>query len=84
MFLNFKKKKIIKKRVGFDIIPSKLVKVSTDFLSKPLTIVINDSLRDRVLPDESKIASIVPIDKGKPNKNEISNFCFVRIYMHIN
>ena len=27
-----------------------------------------------VFPDDGKIASVIPLDKCKPNKNEISNF----------
>ena len=36
--------------------------------------VINNSLKYGVFPEDAKIASVIPLDKGKPNKNEISNF----------
>ena len=63
-----------KKATGFDKIPPKLVKRSAEILSTPLSIVINNSLKYGVFPDDAKIASVIPLDKDKPNKNEISNF----------
>ena len=63
-----------KKATGFDKIPPKLVKLSAEILSTPLPIAINSSLKSGVSPDDAKIASVIPLDKGKPNKNEISNF----------
>ena len=64
----------LKKATGFDKIPPKLVKLSAEVLSTALSIAINNSLKYGVFPDDAKIASVIPLDKGKPNKNEISNF----------
>ena len=50
------------------------MKLSVEILSTPLSIAINNSLKNGVFPDDAKIASVIPLDKGKPNKNEISNF----------
>ena len=63
-----------KKATGFDKIPPKLVKLLAEILSTPISIAINNSLKYGVFPDDTKIASVIPLDKGKPNKNEISNF----------
>ena len=63
-----------KKATGFDKTPPKLVKLSAEVLSTPLSMAINNSLKHRVFPDDAKIASVIPLDKGKPNKNEISKF----------
>ena len=63
-----------KKATGFDKIPPKLVKFSAEILSTPLSIAINNSLKYGVFPDDAKIASVISLDKGKPNKNKISNF----------
>ena len=60
-----------KKATGFDKIPPKLVKLSAEVLSTPLSIAINNSLKYGVFADDAKIA--FPFDKGKQN-NEISNF----------
>ena len=67
-----------KKATGFDKIPPKLLKLPAEVLSTPLSIAIN-SLKYGVFPDDAKIASVIPLDKGKPNKNEISNFRTVSI-----
>ena len=52
----------IKKATGIDTTPPKLVKLSADFLTPD------------VFPENTKTASVIPLDKGKPNKNEMSNF----------
>ena len=64
----------IKKASGIDTIPPKLVKLSADFLTPLLTKAINTSIAQNVFPENTKTASVIPLDKGKPNKNEISNF----------
>ena len=63
-----------KKATGFDKIPPKLVRLSTEILSTPLSTAINNSLKYGVFPGDAKIAPVIPLDKGKLNKNEISNF----------
>ena len=50
------------------------MKLSAEILSTPLSIAINNSLKYGVFAEDAKIASVIPLDKGKPNKNEISNF----------
>ena len=63
-----------KKATGFDKIPPKLVKISAAVLSTPFSIPINNNLKYVVFPDDAKMASVIPLDKGKPNRNEIFNF----------
>ena len=63
-----------KKGKSFDKIPTQLVELSAEILSTSLSIAINYSLKYGVFPDNVKIASVIPLGKGKPNKNEISNF----------
>ena len=63
-----------KKATGFDKVPPKLVKLSAEILSTLLSIARNNSLKYGVFSDDTKIASVIPLDEGKPNKNEISNF----------
>ena len=43
-------------------------------LTPLLTVAINKSIEENIFPDSAKIASVIPLDKGKPNKNEISNY----------
>ena len=64
----------IKKATGVDRIPPKLVKLSANILSEPLTKTINDSLIMGIFPDAAKTAAGSPVDKGTDNKNSISNF----------
>ena len=51
-----------------------LVKLSADFLTPLLTKAINTSIAQNVFPEKAQTASLIPLDKGKPNKNERSNF----------
>ena len=39
-----------------------------------LTKAINTSIQQNVFPENSKTASVIPLNKDKPNKNEMSNF----------
>ena len=55
-----------KKATDFDKILPKLGKLSDEKLSTPLSIAINSSLKYRVFPDDAKITSVIPLDKGKP------------------
>ena len=64
----------IKKASGIGTIPPKLIKLSADFLTPLLTKAINTSIGQNVFPENGKTASVIPLDKGKPNKSEISNF----------
>ena len=64
----------IKKASGIDTIPPKLIKLSADFLTPLLTKAINTSIAQNVFPENAKTASVISLDKGKPNKNEMSNF----------
>ena len=70
---------MIKKATGVDKITTKVVKLSTNILSEPLTKTINDSLTMGNFPDATKIAAVSPIDKGTDNKNSISNFRLVSV-----
>ena len=44
------------------------------FSTPLLTIAINKSIEENIFPDSAKIASGIPLDKGKPNTNEVSNY----------
>ena len=57
-----------------DKISPKLVKISDQILSQPLTDAINNSISNGVFPDNAKIASVSPIDKHSDDKNQVSNF----------
>ena len=79
-------KYLVNKAAGFDELLPKLVKLSVEILrtvccNKVLSaiIVINNSLKYGVFPDDAKMALVILLDKGKPNKNEVFNFRQVSI-----
>ena len=53
----------IKKAVGVDTIPPKLIKIGADIIAEPLTQAINCCLLQGIFPDNAKIAFVVPVDK---------------------
>ena len=50
-----------------------------EFLTPLLTKSINSSIEHNIFPDLAKTAPVFPLDKGKPNKNDIANFRSVSI-----
>ena len=62
------------KAVGVDTIPPKLMKIGADIIAEPLTKAINCCLRQGIFPDNAKIASVVPVDKGKPDKYDVLSY----------
>ena len=63
-----------KKIVGIDVIPHKLVKMASNFLAPMLTTAISSSIKSSTFPENEKVATVVSLDKGKPEKNDISIF----------
>ena len=53
----------IKKSSGKDEISNNLLKSITDEIAKPLTIIINQSLKTGIFPDALKIATVKPLYK---------------------
>ena len=45
-----------------------------EFLTPLLTKSINSSIERNIFPHLAKTTLVVPLDKGKPNKNNIENF----------
>ena len=78
-----------KKAPGIYKMPTKLVKLVLDILAEPLSIAIN-SIRTSTLPNNAKIATVVPIDKKTDDKYVISDFrlttilnCFSKVYENV-
>ena len=57
--------------------------MASNILVSILTTAINSSIGNSLLPDYAKVALVVPLDKGKPDKNDISNFKAVTIIIII-
>ena len=64
----------IKKACGIDTIPPKLIKFLAGILIPLLTKAMNKCITQNVFPENAKTASVIPLDKGKLNKTEMSNF----------
>ena len=64
----------IKKVVGVDTIPPKLIKVGADIIAEPFTQAINCCLHQGIFPDNAQVASVAPVDKGKPEKYDVLNY----------
>ena len=45
-------------------IPPKLVKLSSDILSRPLTMIINSVIGTQSFPENEKIAAVTPVYKS--------------------
>jgi len=58
---------------GYDNIVSCIAKTTIDTIAEPLTEIINCSLETGIVPDELKIAKVVPVYKVGA-KNELSNY----------
>ena len=63
-----------KKSTGIDKIPPKLVRLSADIFSTPLSNAIKNSILKGKFPDDAKVASVSPLDKHTDNNYSISNF----------
>ena len=64
----------MKKSVSADIIPLNLIKIGADIIADPLTQTIYCCLRQGIFLNNAKIASVVPVDKEKPDKYDILNY----------
>ena len=60
-----------KKAAGTNRLPIKVVKLASEVLSKPLSIVMNNSVTSSTFPDRAKVATVVRIDKKTDNKNNV-------------
>ena len=58
---------------GYDGIPMKILKVSTPFITSPLTYIRNKSLSSCILPSRLKFSEIKPLHK-KGDRKDINNF----------
>ena len=50
------------------MIPHKLVKMASNFLAPMLTTAISSSIKSSMFPENEKVATVVSLDKGKPEK----------------
>ena len=79
-----------KKTSGTDKMPTKLLKLASNFPSTPLATAINNSLASSKFPDIAKVATVISIDKKTDDNYHISYFrpvsllgCFSKVYENI-
>ena len=58
---------------GYDEVPARILKQNINIFIKPLTHLINSSIKEGIFPDELKIAKVVPIFKAA-DKHCIENY----------
>ena len=63
----------LKHSSGYDGISTKLIKISSSFISSPLTYICNKSLSSGIFPDRMKYAVVNPLFK-KGDKSKTSNY----------
>ena len=61
-----------KSAIGYDTISLKTVKIIIPYLTNPLADIFNISLTSSVIPDNLKIAHVLPIYKSGPDDNPIN------------
>jgi len=62
-----------KNSIGIDSISTKMLKFLKPLIVKPLTLIINQSLRTGIFPENLKIAKIIPVYK-KEDKTSFNNY----------
>ena len=72
------------------MIPPKLANLATNYLAEPLSQSINSSMKTVLFPENSKVASVTPIDKKTDDKSSALNFrpisvlnCFSKVFENI-
>ena len=63
---------------GFDNISSKLMKYIIDYIIESITHILNQSLSSGIVPNQMKIAKVVPIYKSS-DQNTFKNYRPVRL-----
>ena len=51
-----------------------MIKIGADIITEPLTQAINCCLRQGIFPGNAKVASVVPLDKGRPDKYDVLSY----------
>ena len=68
------------KAPGTDKIPMKLIFLASDFLSKPTSKALNNCITSYTFPENTKIATVVTINKKTDDKYVISNYRPVSLF----
>lgn len=66
--------------IGFD---SKLLSLSSDYIAPILTKFFNASLITSIIPDDWKLARVIPVFKGKGEVSDMNNYRPISLISHI-
>ena len=61
------------------MMPPKFVKLATNYLARPLSQSINNSIKKELFPENTNAASVSPIDNKTDDKNSVLNFCPISV-----
>ena len=64
----------VRKSSGIDLIPAKLLKICAKVITTPFTHIINLSINSGTVPDNMKIAKVIPIYKNKGSQTQCGNY----------
>ena len=64
----------VQKAVRVNTIPPKSIKIDADIITEPLAQAINCCSRQGIFPDNYQNASVVLLDKRKPDKYDVLNY----------
>ena len=64
----------MRKASGEGKIPTRLVKMASNFLSEPITDIISTSIDTYIFPNGEKRAYAAPTDKGRNEKHICTNY----------
>ena len=64
---------IASKATGLDELPARFIKDGSSVIAKPLTHIVNVSITTGTIPDDLKVARVVPLYKNK-SKTNVENY----------
>ena len=64
---------IASKATGLDELPARFIKGGSSVIAKPLTHIVNLSITTGTIPDDLKVARVVPLYKNK-SKTNVENY----------
>ena len=62
------------------MMPPKFLKLAANYLGRPLSQSINNSIKKGLFPENAQVASVTLIDKKTDDKNSLLNFCPISVF----
>ena len=78
------------KSIVVDMMPPKLVGLAANYLARPLSQSVNNSIKIGMFPENANVISVTPTNKKTDDKNSVLSFrprnvlnCFSKVYENI-